>query len=180
MSGTAYVGIGSNLDDPLAQCEAGLAALQGLALEPVAGSPWYGSTPLGPAGQPDYVNGVARLRTALAPAALLAALQRIETERGRRRDGPRWGPRRLDLDLLLHGAHQCAGPTLTLPHPGLTHRNFVLVPLLDLAPDLRLPDGTPLRVIAGRLGRQGLWRLRSPGAAGTGVLPPLAGPVRVR
>lgn len=180
MSWTAYVGIGSNLDDPLAQCEAGLAALQRLTLEPLANSPWYGSTPLGPADQPDYVNGVARLQTTLAPAALLAALQRIEAERGRRRDGPRWGPRRLDLDLLLHDGHQCTGPTLTLPHPELTRRNFVLVPLLDLAPDLHLPDGTPLHGIAGQLGREGLWPLPLPSVSGATAAPPLAGPVRVR
>ncbi len=180
MSWTAYVGIGSNLDDPRAQCEAGLAALRRLTLAPLAHSPWYGSTPLGPADQPDYVNGVARLQTTLAPAALLMALQHIEKARGRHRDGPRWGPRRLDLDLLLHGGHQCAGPTLTLPHPELTRRNFVLVPLLDLAPDLRLPNGTPLSGIARRLGREGLWPLSPADAAAARVVPPLAGPVRVR
>jgi 2-amino-4-hydroxy-6-hydroxymethyldihydropteridine diphosphokinase len=135
----AYVGLGANLGRPAAQIGAAaqaLAALPHTAL--VALSPLYRSAAIGPAGQPDYCNAVAALDTALVPAALLAALQAIETAAGRVR-GERWGARVLDLDLLLHGDSMCATPVLTLPHPEMTRRAFVLQPLCDLAADAVIP-----------------------------------------
>jgi len=92
----------------------------------------YRSAPVGPAGQQDYLNAVAALETALPPDELLAALQAIETAAGRQR-GERWGPRTLDLDILLHGDATIATPTLTIPHPRIAERNFVLAPLIDVA-----------------------------------------------
>ena len=156
----AYVGIGSNLDEPRRRVE---AAFDALALIPDTGlearSPLYRSAPLGPPGQPDYVNAAAALSTALAPARLLAALQEIEAGQGRRRDGERWGARTLDLDLLLFGDVVIDTPALTLPHPGLTARNFVVYPLADVAPALVLPDGQRLVDLRDRLGGEGLERL---------------------
>ena len=156
----AYVGIGSNLDDPVAQAALAFDALARIAdTRLVARSPLYRSRPLGPADQPDYVNGAAALSTRLAPSALLAALRAIEDAHGRRRTGPRWGPRTLDLDLLLHGDSVLMTERLTLPHPGLTARNFVVYPLADIAPALVLPDGRRLADIRDELGDEGLARL---------------------
>ena len=130
----AYIGIGSNLQQPVEQVK---QALRHLAEIPrsqlVTHSPLYRSTPLGPAGQPDYINAVAVLRTTLAPLDLLDALQVIEQRQGRIRDGERWGPRTLDLDILLYGEQQIVNDRLTVPHPGLGQRNFVLYPLYDVA-----------------------------------------------
>jgi 2-amino-4-hydroxy-6-hydroxymethyldihydropteridine diphosphokinase len=159
-SSQAFVAIGSNLDDPLRQVEAAfeaLAQIEETRLE--ARSALYRSAPMGPPDQPDYVNAVAALSTRLGPAALLRALQAIEAVRGRRRDGPKWGPRNLDLDLLLHGDAVISTPLLTLPHPGLTARNFVVYPLADVAPGLVLPDGQRLTELRAQLGDEGLRRL---------------------
>ena len=147
----AFVALGSNLDAPRDQVLRAfgeLAALPGTAL--TARSRLYRSPPLGPADQPDYVNAVARLDTTLMPRALLDALLGIERAHGRRRDGGRWGPRTLDLDLLLHGDTVLDEPGLTLPHPGLTTRAFVLYPLAELAPDLGIPGAGPLRALVAR------------------------------
>ena len=135
-----YVGLGSNLDDPRAQVERALAALGGLpGTALVTASPRYLSTPLGPQDQPDYVNAVAALDTDLAPLALLGELQGLEQAHGRVR-GRHWGERTLDLDLLLYGELQFASALLTIPHPGLSSRDFVLYPLADIAPpELPIP-----------------------------------------
>nr|WP_240900845.1 2-amino-4-hydroxy-6-hydroxymethyldihydropteridine diphosphokinase [Thioalkalivibrio sp. XN8] len=156
----AYVGLGSNLDDPAGQLRRALASLAGLpATRLLCASSFYRSPPLGPASQPDYLNAVAGLLTTLPPLELLAALQAIETAQGRRRDGERWGPRTLDLDLLLHGGARLASAALTLPHPGLRERAFVLVPLAEIAPGLRLPDGALVARLAGAVDAAGLQRL---------------------
>jgi 2-amino-4-hydroxy-6-hydroxymethyldihydropteridine diphosphokinase len=156
----AYVGIGSNLDDPVAQATVAFDALARIPhTRLVARSPLYRSNPMGPRDQPDYVNGAAALSTRLSPTALLDALRAIEDARGRRRNGRRWGPRTLDLDLLLHGDSVLASARLTLPHPGLTARNFVVYPLADIAPALVLPDGRRLADIRDELGDEGLVRL---------------------
>jgi 2-amino-4-hydroxy-6-hydroxymethyldihydropteridine diphosphokinase len=138
---TAYVGLGSNLDDPLARVRRALDALATLpATRLVSASLLYATAPVGPQDQPDYVNAVARLATELTPSDLLAALLGIEAAQGRQRDGTRWGPRTLDLDLLLHGQARLALAGLHLPHPQIRHRAFVLVPLADVAPpDLNVP-----------------------------------------
>ena len=137
---TAYVGLGSNLQDPAAQIARAfseLAALPGTVL--TARSPPYKSPPMGPQDQPDFINAVAAVTTSLAPEVLLQALLSIERAHGRRRDGTRWGPRSLDLDLLLYGDQVVQGPGLVLPHPGLHERAFVLYPLADIAPQQRVP-----------------------------------------
>ena len=137
----AYVGLGANLDDPQRQVERAIAELAMLPDSRLVGaSTLYRTAPVGPGAQPDYVNAAARLLTRLDPVALLTALQGIERAHGRMRDGTRWGPRTLDLDLLLYGDLRCDLPGLNLPHPELHRRAFVLVPLLDVAPsDLTVP-----------------------------------------
>lgn len=135
----AYVALGSNLDDPLAQVERGLDALAGLPRTALRSrSRLFRTPPWGETNQPDFVNAVARLDTLLAPRALLDALLAIEARAGRVR-GARNGPRTLDLDLLLHGDHALDEPGLVLPHPRLHERAFVLAPLAELAADLEVP-----------------------------------------
>lgn len=134
-----YVGLGSNLLDPAGQIVRGidaLALLPGSTLLRASGM--YLSAPLGPPDQPDYVNAVACLETTLQPLALLDALQALEQAQGRRRLR-RWGPRTLDLDLLLYADRQIRHARLTVPHPQLQHRAFVLHPLSEIAPDLQIP-----------------------------------------
>jgi len=137
-----YVGLGANLGDPLRQLREAARALADLpACRPGPLSPLYRSRPLGPQDQPDFLNAVAPLDTSLDPLDLLDALQRIEAAAGRVR-GRRWGPRTLDLDLLLYGSRQLDLPRLTVPHPGIGCRAFVLWPLADLCgEDFRLPWG---------------------------------------
>jgi 2-amino-4-hydroxy-6-hydroxymethyldihydropteridine diphosphokinase len=145
----AYVGLGSNLDDPPAQLSRALEALGRLSdTRLVARSAFFRNPPLGPPAQPEYVNAVAGLLTGLTPPQLLASLQAIEDAQGRRRDGPRWGARTLDLDLLLHGESRVASEQLTLPHPGIAARPFVLIPLFEIAPGLRLPGGVRVATLA--------------------------------
>jgi 2-amino-4-hydroxy-6-hydroxymethyldihydropteridine diphosphokinase len=149
---TAYVGLGANLDEPadhVRRAFEDLAALSNIHL--TARSPLYKSAPLGPADQPDYINAVAALETQLAPLELLAELRDIEAQHGRRRDGVRWGPRVLDLDLLLYGDLVLDTPELTLPHPGLHERAFVLYPLADIAPMLVIPGRGKLRELCAGL-----------------------------
>jgi len=156
----AYIGLGSNLDEPAAQVRTALEALARLPrTRLVACSHLYGNPPMGPAEQPDFVNAAAGLLTRLPPEALLGELQAIEAAQGRRRDGPRWGPRTLDLDLLLYGSVRLQGETLTLPHPGLAERPFVLTPLCEIAPALRTPDGLSVARMAAAAGSGGLRRL---------------------
>ncbi|MGR8919424.1 MAG: 2-amino-4-hydroxy-6-hydroxymethyldihydropteridine diphosphokinase [Gammaproteobacteria bacterium] len=151
---TAYVGLGSNLDEPAEQLRAALVALRQLPeTRLVAESALYGNPPMGPQDQPDYVNAVAALETGLDARALLAELQAIERARGRVRDGKRWGPRVLDLDLLLYGAEVIAVEGLTVPHPGIAERAFVLVPLAEIAPGLTLPTLGPLDALLAAVDR---------------------------
>lgn len=154
----AYIGVGSNLDDPAAQVRRALAALAELPdSRVVATSRLYGNPPLGPQDQPDYVNGVAGLLTQLPAATLLQQLQALETRLGRVRvAGDRWGPRIIDLDLLVYGTRTQAEPGLTLPHPGIPERNFVLFPLLDIAPHLVVPGQGSVTVLAAGASAEGL------------------------
>ncbi len=143
----AYIGLGSNLQNPRQQVSEALAELDDLPRSRVLlRSSLYRSDPIGPPGQPDYVNAVARLETALAPLELLDQLQSLEQHHQRKRL-VRWGPRTLDLDLLLYGQSVIQCDRLTVPHPYLSERNFVLYPLQEIAPDLVLPDGRPLRAL---------------------------------
>jgi len=155
---TAYIGLGSNLQQPIQQLS---QALQRLAKIPqtrlMTASPFYQSAPLGPADQPDYINAVAALATGLSPLELLDALQAIERQQGRVRQGKRWGPRTLDLDLLLYGDQQIHTDRLTVPHPGLGERNFVLYPLSDIAgKDLHIPGSETLGHLLEACPAQGL------------------------
>lgn len=160
MSERVYLGLGSNLADPLGQLNSAIEALRAIPRTTVAAvSPFYVSDPLGPPDQPRYVNAVAALDTELAPLALLDALQRIELEQGRVRKDERWGPRTLDLDILLFGERQLDEPRLTVPHYHMHARAFVLYPLADLAPQLRLPDGRSLSELLADCPFAGLERL---------------------
>ncbi|MCE8025973.1 MULTISPECIES: 2-amino-4-hydroxy-6-hydroxymethyldihydropteridine diphosphokinase [Halomonadaceae] len=146
-----YVGLGSNLEDPIAQVRLALEALGTLPLtERVAASRLYVSRPLGPQDQPDFINAVAHLRTRLSPLALLDQLQALEQRHGRVRRR-HWGPRTLDLDLLLYGDECLELPRLRVPHPEMTARSFVLLPLAELSPQLQLPDGRPVAALASAL-----------------------------
>jgi len=133
-----YLGIGSNLENPHEQIA---RALQTIVTHPtitlLKKSPWYGSKAIGPGKQPDYLNGVIEIETTLSPQELLLALQEIEPAQGRTRD-VRWGARTLDIDILLYGDQQIRTTNLEIPHPRILERNFVLVPLADLNPDLLL------------------------------------------
>ena len=151
----AYIALGSNLGERRAHLEAAFAALAVLpGTRLLARSALYETTPLGPAGQQDYLNAAAAIETTLAPHALLAACLAIELTRGRvRRE--RWGPRTLDLDLLLHGEAVIHDEHLRLPHPAMLGRAFVLAPLCDLAPNLLL-DGIPLGEHLARLDQSGV------------------------
>ena len=136
----AYIGIGSNLDDPASQVKEALEELDGIPDSVlVSQSSLYASKPMGPADQPDYVNAVAALDTLLSPEELLQALQKIEQRLGREREGEKWGPRIIDLDLLLYGKKTIQTDTLTVPHPGLHERDFVIIPLAEIAGNLNIP-----------------------------------------
>lgn len=156
----AYVGIGSNLDEPASQVRRALAALSGLPqTRLVSQSSLYRSKPLGPAAQPDFVNAVAALLTRLAALDLLHALRSLEAVLGREPPRVRWGPRRIDLDLLMFAGEQSESPELTLPHPGIVQRNFVLYPLLEVAPGLNVPGCGRVAELAARVDPAGIWRL---------------------
>lgn len=152
----AYIGLGSNLGDPAAQLR---AALDALGASPYArslvASPFYRTAPFGPVEQPHFVNAVAGLLTRLEPHALLAELRALEQRLGRRPPRERWGPREIDLDLLVHGGAECADAVLTLPHPGIPQRDFVLYPLRDIAPDLWVPGQGRVRDLAARVQDRG-------------------------
>lgn len=135
----AFVGLGANLGEPAVQLQVALRALDALPQTQLNRvSSFYRSAAIGPAGQPDYCNAVAQLDTTLAPEALLDALLAIEDAAGRVR-GERWGARVLDLDLLTHGDTVCSSARLTLPHPALAERDFVLRPLAEIAPAAVIP-----------------------------------------
>lgn len=139
-----YVALGANLEDPKAQLDNAVTALSTLALgNNLVVSPYYHSTPMGDVVQPDYINAVASFDTDLMPLALLDALQHIENTQGRVRL-ERWGPRTLDLDLLLYGNESIDIPRLKVPHYGMKTRSFVLVPLAAITPDLILPCNTAI------------------------------------
>ncbi|HET8597323.1 MAG TPA: 2-amino-4-hydroxy-6-hydroxymethyldihydropteridine diphosphokinase [Castellaniella sp.] len=156
-SATAYVGLGANLGEAAATIRQAATELAGTAgVADLLLSSLYASTPIDSSG-PDYVNAVARLRTTLSPEALLDALQAIEHRHGRLRPY-RNAPRTLDLDLLLYEDRQIATARLTVPHPRMHERAFVLRPLQDLAPTLTLAQG-PLATLLARCAGQGIRRL---------------------
>ena len=148
-----YLGLGSNVGDREAHLRAAVAALDEHGVEVEATSSLYETEPVGEIlDQPDFLNAAVRIRTELEPEALLDLCKAIEVEQGRMLGGQRHGPRPLDLDLLLLGDVELASDRLTLPHPQVTSRRFVLEPLLELDPQLALPDGTTLAGTLAELG----------------------------
>jgi 2-amino-4-hydroxy-6-hydroxymethyldihydropteridine diphosphokinase len=155
----AYIGLGSNLQQPRNQVERALAELAQLPDCDLRGcSALYRSQAVGPGAQPDYINAVASLETVNSPLALLDQLQALEQLHGRQRL-ERWGPRTLDLDLLLYGDEQIDVPRLQVPHPQMLVRSFVLLPLHDLCRDLILPNGTAIQSQLQGLDCSGVQRL---------------------
>ncbi len=170
-----YIGLGANLHQPVAQLQAAISHLQQLPQSRlITVSSFYSSKPMGPQDQPDYVNAVAELHTSLQPEALLDQLQQIELEQGRQRKDERWGPRTLDLDILLVNNLQINTARLTVPHYGMKQREFVLYPLAEIAPQLTLPCGTVLGTLLSQIPLNGLHKL--PAIAATDTLCHLAQP----
>lgn len=148
-----YIGLGSNLNEPVTQIKTALAALDALPETCcVQHSSLYRSAALtlNTHAQPDYINAVAALDTQLEPMQLLIELQALEQRQGRTRSAGRWTPRTLDLDLLLYADRQWTSEVLTVPHPQLHERSFVLYPLLEIAPDLYVPGHGSVRELAAR------------------------------
>ena len=158
-----YIGLGSNLALPKKQIQdacASLATLPDTAL--IKCSSLYKSQPMGPQDQPDYVNAVALIETALSPESLLQHTQLIESQQGRIRKANRWGPRTLDLDMLLFGLQRIDNEHLTVPHSGMKQREFVLYPLFEIAPDLILPCGEKLANLVMTCPIKGLQKMTNP------------------
>ncbi|WP_336296132.1 2-amino-4-hydroxy-6-hydroxymethyldihydropteridine diphosphokinase [Cronobacter dublinensis] len=147
-----YIALGSNLAEPLSQVNDALAALAQIPHSRiVATSPFYRTPPLGPQDQPDYLNAAVALETTLTAGALLDNTQRIELQQGRVRKAERWGPRTLDLDIMLFGDETINTERLTVPHYDMKNRAFMLLPLAQIAPALRFPDGERLADVLERL-----------------------------
>lgn len=156
----AYIGLGSNLSDPAAQVRQAMHDLAGVPRTlRIAVSPLYGSRPLGPVTQPDFVNAVAGVLTQLTAEELLQALRALEGRAGRPAVHEHWGPRVIDLDLLVFGHERRTGVDLVLPHPGVVARNFVLYPLADIAPELEVPGCGQVRELLARVCADGIWPL---------------------
>jgi 2-amino-4-hydroxy-6-hydroxymethyldihydropteridine diphosphokinase len=148
-----YLGLGSNVGDRAAHLRAAIVRLGERGVEVEAVSSVYETEPVGEVlDQGDFLNAAIRIRTELAPEGLLGLCKAIEAERGRTLDAPRHSPRPLDVDLLLLGDLELSTERLTLPHPEVASRRFVLAPLLELDPDLTLPDGTRLADALASLG----------------------------
>jgi 2-amino-4-hydroxy-6-hydroxymethyldihydropteridine diphosphokinase len=154
---TAYIAIGSNLGQPVEQAKRAINALRHMPRSKfIAASSLYCSKPMGPRDQPDYINAVVAIKTDLPPLELLEQTQSIELKQGRTRKAERWGPRTLDLDIILFGNQLIESPRLTIPHYGMKTREFVLYPLAEIAPDLMLPDGSKLAQLLKDVDRKGL------------------------
>jgi len=156
----AYVGVGSNLAGPETQVRRALDALARLpGMRLVVSSPLYRTQPLGDVVQPAFVNAVAGLLTQSGPDELLTRLRALELELGREPPRQHWGPRVIDLDLLVVGREMRATAALTLPHPGIALRDFVLYPLADIAPDLEVPGVGRVADLKARVANRGIVRL---------------------
>ncbi|WP_375321204.1 2-amino-4-hydroxy-6-hydroxymethyldihydropteridine diphosphokinase [Aliivibrio logei] len=151
------IAIGSNLGNPVEQAKVAIEALHHLPNSKVTvTSSLYSSSPMGPQDQPDYINAVVELETNLEPLDLLDLTQKIELEQGRVRKDERWGPRTLDLDIILFGDQTIDNERLTVPHYGMKKREFVLYPLAEIYNDLTFPDGTTLSQLLKKVDRNGL------------------------
>ena len=155
-----YIALGSNLDSPIDKARQSIEALRALPQSRfICASSLYCSKPMGPQDQPDYINAVVAIDTMLPPLELLDCTQAIENALGRVRKAQRWGPRTLDLDILLYGDETIDCPRLTVPHYGMKQREFVLYPLAEIAPELRFPDGTSLQDCLWQVNKNALMRL---------------------
>lgn len=153
----AFIALGSNQASPLEQVGSALDALAAIPQSRVvATSSFYRTPPLGPQDQPDYLNAAVALETNLSPDVLLDHTQRIELEHGRVRKAERWGPRTLDLDIMLFGSEVISTPRLTVPHYDMKNRAFMLVPLLEIAPQCAFPDGQRVANVLETLSRAGI------------------------
>ena len=156
---TAFIGLGSNLEEPIQQVRTALEELNEINLTSVVQhSSLYRSDPVGPAGQPDYINAVAEIKTRLEPMPLLRALQSIEQDHDRVRI-QRWGPRTLDLDLLIYADQKIDEPDLIVPHIMIAERSFVLFPLAEIAPDIQIPGLAPMAELLKNSSQKGLSKL---------------------
>lgn len=154
-----YIALGSNLANPLHQVQSALNALAELPqTKLIATSSLYRTPPLGPQDQPDYLNAVVALDTDLSAENLLDHTQKIEQEHGRVRKDERWGPRTLDLDILLFGDEIINTERLTVPHYDMKNRQFMLYPLAEIAPELRFPSGESLQSVIAQLSAEPLTR----------------------
>ncbi len=157
----AYIGLGSNLGEATKYIEAAFLDINEIEhTRLLRTASLYQSAPMGPKNQPDYINSVCLIETGLKPETLLKELQRIENKHGRERSNERWGPRTLDLDILLYGNHEIESDTLTIPHYGMAGREFVLVPLFEIAPNMVMSDGKPISQWVANCSLDGLKRLR--------------------
>lgn len=158
---TAYVALGSNLEDPQRQLRSGLESLAALpATRLLRASSFYRSAPVGYADQPDFVNAVAAIETGLSPRELLDALLAVERRHGRVREFPN-APRTLDLDIVAYGDRTIDEPGLAVPHPRMHERAFVMVPLAEIAPDAAIPGRGSVRELAARVDAASVTRLDS-------------------
>lgn len=162
-----YIAVGSNLGDPRANVLMAVEKLRALApkLRVVRVSPLYRTKPFGPVPQGDFINGMVGALTQLDPQALLKETQAIEAALGRPEKREKWGPRVIDLDLIVYGRERRDEPNLKLPHPGIVERNFVLYPLADIAPDLDVPGLGRVAELKERVAHAGIWPLQPPRSA---------------
>jgi 2-amino-4-hydroxy-6-hydroxymethyldihydropteridine diphosphokinase len=156
----AYIGLGSNLSKPIEQVKKAIIEIEKIAQSQIlAVSSLYLSKPMGPQDQDDYINAVLALETSLPASELLNALQAIENKAGRVRKDNRWGARILDLDMILFGNEVINTDRLTIPHYGMTEREFVLLPLVEIAPDLMLPDGKSVKLLSQNIANNAMMKL---------------------
>ncbi len=159
---SVFLGLGANLNQPATQIRSAVAALQSNDnIEVVACSSLYGSKPMGPQDQPDYINAVIQVETSLSAMTLLDVTQGIELKLGRVRKDERWGPRTLDIDILLFNQEEINQERLQVPHYGMKEREFVLYPLAEIAPNLTMPDDTPISDLLNYININGLTKLSS-------------------
>ena len=158
----AYIGLGSNFSDPQQQVACALRELNSIPdTHLLKASDLYVSRPMGPSDQPDYVNAVAKISTSLSPESLLTELQSIEQAHQRQRKDQRWGPRTLDLDIILFGDLQMDSKTLQIPHYGVAEREFVLIPLQELQADLIIPGKGAVKDLIAQLPTYELSRINN-------------------
>lgn len=156
-----YLGLGSNLDNPINQIQEAISRLQGnpnITVKKI--SSLYRSEPMGPKNQPDFINAVAEIETNLTAETLLSFLQQTEKLQKRNRSEERWGPRTIDLDILLFGDEIIKTDDLQIPHLGLSRREFVVYPLAEIAPNLDLPSGENMADLKAQCPMRGLEKIK--------------------